>query len=106
MSEMELKQDDTFYLGPLALKSRVLLGSAAYPNRQLMLDAIRASGTEMVTVSLRRVPSNPEGGEDLYALLKSEGIHILPNTAGCFSAKEAILTAELARSPRDKLDKA
>lgn len=97
MSEMELKQDDTFYLGPLALKSRVLLGSAAYPNRQLMLDAIRASGTEMVTVSLRRVPSNPEGGEDLYALLKSEGIHILPNTAGCFSAKEAVLTAELAR---------
>ena len=89
--------DDPLYLGSLVLKSRVLLGSAAYPNRQIMLDSIRASGTEMVTVSLRRVPSNPKGGEDLYTLLKKEGIQILPNTAGCFSAKEAVLTAELAR---------
>lgn len=87
----------TFELGPLKLESRVLLGSASYPNRQLMLDAIKASGTEMVTVSLRRVPAKPTGGEDLYSILSRLGIHILPNTAGCFTAKEAVLTAELAR---------
>jgi thiazole synthase len=90
-------EPDTFEIGPLKLTSRVLLGSAAYPSRQLMLDAIKSSGTEMVTVSLRRVPANPTGGEDLYTILKRKQIHVLPNTAGCFTAKEAILTAELAR---------
>lgn len=93
----DMSTGDPFNIGNLSLQSRVFLGSAAYPNRQIMFDALEASGTEMVTVSLRRIPANPEGGEDLYALLKTRNIHILPNTAGCFTAKEAILTAELAR---------
>ena len=89
--------DDVLHLADLQLTSRVLLGSASYPNPQLMLEAIEASGTQMVTVSMRRIPANQQGSENLYTLLKERGIHILPNTSSCFTAKEAILTAELAR---------
>jgi len=88
---------DPFTLGDLTLQSRVLLGTSRYPNQQSMLDCLEASGCEMVTISLRRVPTNTQGTENLYLLLRERGYHLLPNTAGCFTAKEAILTAELAR---------
>ena len=89
---------DTYQLGSLELTSRVLLGTALYPSRQIMFDAFTAAQTELVTVSLRRVPLkvNRDSG-NLYALLQDAGYHILPNTAGCFTAKEAVLTAQLAR---------
>jgi len=89
--------NDTFSLADLNLRSRVLLGSAMYPDRSTMLDAISESGTQLVTVSLRRIPAHTQGAENLYTLLKNRNIHILPNTAGCFTAKEAVLTAQLAR---------
>ncbi|MDQ7029285.1 MAG: thiazole synthase [Ardenticatenia bacterium] len=76
-------------------KSRLFIGSARYPNRQVMLDAIAASGAEVVTVAIRRVRPNAEG-EDLYDLLRKR-YFILPNTAGCYTAREAVLTAHLAR---------
>ena len=88
---------DRFELGNLKLNSRVLLGTSRYPNQQMMLDCLEASGTEMVTISLRRVPTHTQGSENLYQQLKERGYHLLPNTAGCFTAKEAILTAELSR---------
>lgn len=88
---------DPFVLAGRTLQSRVLLGSALYPDRSTMLNAITASQTELVTVSLRRVPTHTQGSENLYTLLKEKGIHLLPNTAGCFTAKEAVLTAQLAR---------
>jgi thiazole synthase len=84
-------------LGPLALESRVLLGTARYPSVQVLLDALAASGTELVTVALRRVAPAEGGAENLYALLRQRGYRLLPNTAGCFTAAEAVLTAELAR---------
>jgi thiazole synthase len=87
---------DGWQLGELALSSRVLLGSARYPSLQVMLDALAASGTEVVTVALRRVRVGGQG-EDLYALLREHGYHVLPNTAGCYTAREAVLTAELGR---------
>lgn len=75
--------------------SRLFLGTAGYPNRQLMLDAIVASGTAMVTASIRRI--SLAGDDESLLDLIPEHIQFLPNTAGCQTAKDAVLTAELAR---------
>ncbi len=88
--------DDNLQIGELELHSRVLLGSARYPSNQVMLDCLAASRTEMVTVALRRVSPGAEG-ESLYELLRRAGVHVLPNTAGCYTAKDAVLTAQLGR---------
>ena len=92
-----MTQADRWALGPLTLHSRLLLGSSRYPSMQAMLDALEASGTEVVTVALRRVSAGDDGGENLYSLLRQRRLNILPNTAGCYTAKEAVLTAELGR---------
>src|SRR5204862_869977 len=69
---------------------------ARYPSRQVLLDALKASGTELVTVALRRVGVQ-RGSEDLYEQLRADGYRVLPNTAGCFTVRDAVLTARLAR---------
>lgn len=74
--------------------ARILVGTAGYPSRQVMLDAIAASGAEIVTVSLRRVSLTSET-DDLLGLL--QGKRILPNTAGCSTRRDAMLTAGLGR---------
>lgn len=89
--------EDSFILAQHTLTSRVLLGTAQYPDVSTLLNAIDASGTQLVTLSLRRVPVHTQGSENLYTLLKNRNIHLLPNTSGCFTAKEAVLTAQLAR---------
>jgi thiazole synthase len=61
-----------------------------------MLDALAASGTEIVTVAVRRVGMN-SGAENLYDVLRELGLRLLPNTAGCYTARDAVLTANLAR---------
>jgi thiazole synthase len=96
-SRHQTESGDAWTIGTLTLQSRVLLGSSRYPSMQVMLDSLEASGTELVTVALRRVRAGDDGGENLYALLKQRNLHILPNTAGCYTAKEAVLTAELGR---------
>ncbi len=80
--------------------SRLFLGSAGYPNRKIMLDSIAASGTEMVTASIRRI-SLAGDDESLVDLLAGQVKKFLPNTAGCQTAKDAVLTAELAREALD-----
>jgi thiazole synthase len=75
--------------------SRLFLGTAGYPNRKMMLDAIEASGTAMVTASIRRI-SLAGDDESLIDVLGGRA-RFLPNTAGCQTAKDAVLTAELAR---------
>ena len=77
------------------LHSRLFLGTAGYPNRKVMLDAIAASGTEMVTASIRRISLAGED-ESLVGVIPKH-IPFLPNTAGCQTAKDAVVTAELAR---------
>jgi thiazole synthase len=77
--------------------SRLILGTARYPNPQVMMEALEASGTEMVTISIRRHSMEDAFGESILNLVRGGSFHLLPNTAGCFTAKEAILTAELAR---------
>ncbi len=88
--------NDTFTLGPLSLRSRLLMGSARFPSIEVLLAALASSGAELVTVALRRVRVAAQG-DNLYALLKARGLQLLPNTAGCFTAEEAVRTAHLAR---------
>ena len=78
-----------------AFESRLIIGTSRYPNEAVMLEAIAASGAEMVTVAIRRVNLEEEGG-NLFDKL-GDRYHLLPNTAGCYNAKDAILTARLAR---------
>jgi thiazole synthase ThiGH ThiG subunit len=79
--------------------SRLFLGSAGYPNRKIMLDAIAASGSEMVTASIRRI--SLAGDDESMVDLLAGRVKFLPNTAGCRTAKDAVLTAELAREALD-----
>jgi thiazole synthase len=87
-------------IGGRQLQSRLLLGSAKYPNPEVLRDAIGRSGTQIVTVSLRR-QSTKNCGENYWQLLRSMNVHFLPNTAGCRSAHEAITTAQMAREVFD-----
>jgi len=79
------------------IESRLFIGSALYPSPQIMQDAIKASGSEVVTVSLRRQSPQTGGGNQFWDLLKELNLNILPNTAGCHSVKEAVTTAQMAR---------
>jgi thiazole synthase len=85
----------TFY--GLALRSRLLLGTARYPSPAILGEAIRASGCEIATVSLRREAGGSRAGESFWSLVRDSGVRVLPNTAGCRTAKEAITTAQMAR---------
>lgn len=78
------------------LKSRLLLGTAQYPSLQIMEDAIVASGTEVITVGLKRQTFN-QGGDYFWERIKKLNRYILPNTAGCHNADDAVTTAEMAR---------
>ena len=79
------------------LDSRLLLGTSLYPSPQIMLDAIAASGSDIVTVSLRRESSTEKSGQAFWSLIKSANVRVLPNTAGCRGVKEAVSTAHMAR---------
>ena len=84
--------EDPLVIGAHRFQSRLLLGTAEYPDRQTLFDCLEQSGTELVTVSLRRVSVHSPGSESLYEALTKRGYSLLPNTAGCFTAREAILT--------------
>jgi thiazole synthase len=77
------------------LRSRLLLGTGGFPSLELMAEAIAASGSELVTVALRRV--DPASRGSLIDVLAQARVELLPNTAGCFTARDAVLTAKLAR---------
>lgn len=79
------------------VNSRLLLGTAQYPSPKILQESIVASGSEIITVSVRRESSRDQSGQHFWSLLKKTNTHILPNTAGCRSAKEAITTAQMAR---------
>lgn len=75
--------------------SRLLIGTSGYPNQQVMLDAFAASGAEIVTVSIRRI--SLEGYTESLIDLVGDRFRLLPNTAGCATVRDAVLTAQLAR---------
>lgn len=79
------------------LASRLLLGTARYPSPAILAGAVRASGTEVVTVSLRRESGSLRSGQTFWSMIRELGVRVLPNTAGCHSVKEAVTTAQMAR---------
>lgn len=88
---------DWLRLGGLRLKSRLLLGTSGYPSPQVMLESLAASATQLITVAIRRLNLNDTSEESFLGLLQSLPVDLLPNTAGCYTAKEAVLVAELSR---------
>lgn len=78
-------------------KSRFFLGTAQYPSPAILAEAVRASGVEIVTVSLRREAGEGAAGQAFWSLVKELGVRVLPNTAGCHGVKEAVTTAQMAR---------
>lgn len=85
----------TLYDKPFA--SRLLIGTALYPSPAIMQQAIRASGANIVTVSLRRESAGAKAGNAFWSLIRELDVTVLPNTAGCRSVREAVTTAKLAR---------
>ncbi|MGF6175168.1 thiazole synthase [Ensifer sp. 4252] len=79
------------------ITSRLLLGTAGYPSPAVLADAVRASQTQIITVSLRRETAGGKAGGAFFELIRELGTKILPNTAGCHTTKEAVLTAKMAR---------
>jgi thiazole synthase len=87
--------DLSFY--GVTVASRLLLGTSQYPSPAILAEAARASGAEVVTVSLRRESARLREGQDFWRLIRDIGARVLPNTAGCYSVKEAVTTAQMAR---------
>src|ERR1700709_2709742 len=85
----------SLYNRPFA--SRLLIGSALYPSPAIMQASIRASGAQIVTVSLRRESAGGKTGDAFWSLIRELDVTVLPNTAGCRSVREAVTTAKLAR---------
>jgi thiazole synthase len=79
------------------MRSRLLLGTARYPSPAIMAEAIAASKCEIVTVSLRRETAGSGHGGQFFEIIRALGVRVLPNTAGCHTAREAVLTAKMAR---------
>ncbi len=95
---------DAWAVGDVTLTSRFLLGTAGYPSPQVLGQAIAASGSQIVTVGLKRqlAASGDNGFVDIIrAALKTQGARLLPNTAGCTTAREAIQLAHMARELYD-----
>ncbi len=97
----------SYTLADLTLDSRFFLGTATYPSPKVLHDAIKASGSQVVTVGLKRQlapgqntlsKSTTDGVDNaFFQMLKESGAHLLPNTAGCKTAREAITLAHMAR---------
>jgi thiazole synthase len=91
--------DDPFRIGGTELASRLILGTGGASSHTALADAIRASGTALVTVALRRL--DPSAGGSVLDVIERCGVRVLPNTAGCYTATEAVKLAHLAREAFD-----
>ncbi len=93
---------DSLVIAGTPLASRLVMGTGGAPSLLALEEALVASGTELTTVAMRRVArprpgTDREGDASVWGMLDRLGIRALPNTAGCFSARDAVLTARLAR---------
>ncbi len=86
-----------FRIGGAELQSRFFLGTAGYPSPQVLQDAIAASGAQVVTVGLKRQLAAAGAPNDFYRLIQQSGARLLPNTAGCRTAREAVTLSKMAR---------
>ena len=87
--------DDPLVIAGDAFASRLIMGTGGAPSLDVLGRALAASGTELTTVAMRRV--DPAAGGSVLDVLAAHGIRVLPNTAGCFTAADAVRTARLAR---------
>jgi thiazole synthase len=87
--------DDPFVIAGEAMGSRLIMGTGGAPSLDVLDRALAASGTELTTVAMRRV--DPAASGSVLDVLAARGIRVLPNTAGCFTAADAVRTARLAR---------
>jgi len=83
------------------LNTMFMLGTAQYPSPHVLADAFRRSAASVATVSLRRESGRDRAGQDFWNLIRDLGVHLLPNTAGCHTVKEAVTTAHMAREVFD-----
>ncbi len=89
--------DTPLRIGTYELESRLIVGTGKYPSHQIMQRAHEASGASMVTVAIRRINLDDPSGKTMLDYIDRTKYTILPNTAGCYTAKDAVLTAQLAR---------
>jgi thiazole synthase len=87
--------DDPFLLAGEAFTSRLIMGTGGVPSLDVLDAALEASGTQLTTVAMRRVDAGAHGS--ILDVLTRRGVRVLPNTAGCYTASDAVLTAQLAR---------
>ncbi|MCS6797443.1 MAG: thiazole synthase [Myxococcota bacterium] len=90
-------EDEPLRIGPYAFRSRLFVGTGKFPDLETSRRAIEACGAEVVTVAVRRVDLADRSAGSLGAWLRESGLTLLPNTAGCTTADEAVRTARLAR---------
>ncbi|MEM1383554.1 MAG: thiazole synthase [Pseudomonadota bacterium] len=79
------------------VENRLMLGTAQYPSPAVLAEAVRRSGAQIVTVSLRRESAQAREGQAFWQMIRDLGVRVLPNTAGCHTVKEAVTTAQMAR---------
>jgi thiazole synthase len=89
--------DTSFVIAGRTFRSRLIVGTGKYPSHSVMRDCHAAAGADMVTVAVRRVNIADRSKESLLDYIDADRIFILPNTAGCYTAEEAIRTARLGR---------
>ena len=94
-TDQERTRDEPLTIAGHTFSSRLILGTGGFPSLEMLAEAIEVSGTEMVTVALRRV--DPEARGSIVEVLDDAGVRLLPNTAGCFTARDAVMTARMAR---------
>jgi thiazole synthase len=87
--------DTPFEVGGRTLRSRLILGTGGFKRLETLAEAIRATRAELVTIALRRI--DPQARGSLTDVLDECGVELLPNTAGCYTARDAVVTAKLAR---------
>ncbi len=92
---MAVTDTDVLTIGTVTLTSRLLLGTGGFRSLDALAAALAVSGAELVTVALRRIDPAQRGS--IVDVLDRAGVRLLPNTAGCFTARDAVLTARLAR---------
>jgi thiazole synthase len=93
--------DDTLKIGTYEFTSRLIVGTGKYPSMDVMRAAHEASGAQMVTVAIRRINLDDPSGRTMLDYIDRERFTVLPNTAGCYNAADAVLTAQLARELLD-----
>jgi thiazole synthase len=92
-----MNENNTFKLGPFEFKSRLFVGTGKYETFELMQEALEASGAEVVTVAVRRERLLDQQNRNILDFLDRDRYTLLPNTAGCFTAEDAVRCARLGR---------